>query len=144
SSITFDHAWVRALVPTKDGLTKLDLDPSWKFKDYQSGISIATLTDFNNDAFHNGLFDEFKYLDKTVVEDNTSSLGFRILPDTPLDFFESEMQQWLVETHPGLSLADVPYDGPIRDRVVDVLPFAPWGGGNSIGAVEEGKLSDIL
>jgi RHS repeat-associated protein len=142
--VIFDHAWVRATVPTAAGLTTIDLDPSWKFRSFSSGISLSDINDLNDsDSFNRGLFDEFKYLDSTVIQDGTS---FRILPDTPLEFFEGELQRWLTANDPGLSLADVAYNGPLQNYVTEDLPPAPWTygvGGNVQSSVGQGTLECI-
>ncbi|QDV74516.1 choice-of-anchor Q domain-containing protein [Botrimarina mediterranea] len=136
---TFEHAWVRVNLPRFDstnsqtnnpadadsnGDNYIDLDPSWKFKSRQQGISLPVDDLFASDGFSNGLFDEIKYLDSTVAEDlnPTSQLGFKLLPDTPLEFFEQEVLEWLAASQPGKSLADVPYNGALSSTETAVLP----------------------
>ena len=126
----------------------VDLDPSWKFKDYQQGIELpADLfigDSATSDGIDRGLFEEIKYLSKTVVLDGSRAERFRIVSDTPLEFFEGEVQQWLTENHPGKSLADVPYDGPIVAPITTVLPVGLAPGMSETDVATHGTYGQIV
>lgn len=104
--ITFNHAWVKVTLPDATGYSgTFYVDPSWKFKDLQSFISTYSYTS-------NVRTD---YLNYWVTRDIASNP----LP-LPLEFFEQKVQDYLA-SHNGTdtrkSLADVTYDGPIRQRL---------------------------
>jgi RHS repeat-associated protein len=102
-SFRFDHTWVEAqlAVPGK-GTQWVDLDPSWKFKDYSSGVAnVLSLVPFN----------EQDYLSKTR-------------PELTYEYYENQVASYLAAHLPGVSLADVAYDGPIHPQVFTALPSA--------------------
>ncbi|MCG8324124.1 MAG: VCBS repeat-containing protein, partial [Thiotrichales bacterium] len=105
TTVTFTHAWVRALVPGASDLQWVDLDPSWKFRQQLDGIAVDL-------GGARGTFDEFEYL--TLDPENDERL--------PVEFYEDQVQQYLVENHPGSSLADVLRTGPIITQVFDTIP----------------------
>ncbi len=107
-NLRFDRAWVRVQVPDDNGAgwKWLHIDPSWKMKNRQLGIPLSETLDLVPspiDQFEQGLFDEFAYL-----ADPKDQL--------PIEYFEDRVMDYLVEHHPGKSLADVAYDGPIIQR----------------------------
>jgi RHS repeat-associated protein len=112
--IQFKHAWVRAKVPTTSGLAWVDLDPSWKFKDYQPGIDLSGLTS------PQGIFNEFDYL---AQEGN----------QLPVEYFEDKVMEYLVAHDENASLADVPYDGPIIQRQFSAIPVGLGEGVTTVG-----------
>ncbi|MEO0531279.1 MAG: choice-of-anchor Q domain-containing protein, partial [Planctomycetota bacterium] len=123
----FEHAWAKVRLPAADGTLKLqDIDPSWKFKDYQAGIELPEDLD-PTDAYSNGVFDEMRYLEETA-KPTIDSTGVIVSPETPLEFFEGEVQRWLTETpeHTGKSVADVAYRGDLIDPVTTELRIG-WG-----------------
>lgn len=104
--ITFNHAWVKVTLPGASGNSvTFDVDPSWKFKDLQSFISTYTYTS-------NVRADYLNYWVTRDIADNPLPL--------PLEFFQQKVQDYLA-SHNGTdnrkSLADVTYDGPIRQRL---------------------------
>lgn len=131
--IKLNHAWVRVTLPD---LGPIDLDPSWKFKDYQSGISLPAdldATDNHSLSRNHDLFDEYKFLSATVIPDAQSV--FKILPESPIEFFEQEVQDHLVRQKTGKSIADISYDGPILTPVTTNLPIG-LGAGVTINSQE--------
>ena len=96
----FDHAWVTAWLPGADGLGWRDLDPSWKFKDYQPGIE--------------GLLDLVPFDEVTYLS--------QVREQLPYEFYEDQVADYLAVNHPGLSLADVAHDGPILTKTFDAIP----------------------
>jgi len=146
--VTFDHAWVQVTLPTPSGLqTKIDLDPSWKFKDYQVGIELPTNLFADNGQ---GLFEEFEYLEESTknnIPSPASGSGIdqiNISAISPLGYFEDQVQQYLVENLPGKSIADVPYQGYLRAPIYDHLPLGLGEGVTISGGVTDfGSLSDI-
>ncbi|MEO1498511.1 MAG: RHS repeat-associated core domain-containing protein [Planctomycetota bacterium] len=115
-SIQFDHAWVTIDVPWST--TDLAISPSWKFKERQPGV----LPSAPNEAVTS-----FEYLHIPNPGDlSTATAGNAIeylaspVDETPLAYYEARLQDDLVQTNPGLSLADVPYDGPIIPSQIDL------------------------
>ena len=126
----FKHAWVRALVPTIDGMKWIDVDPSWKFKDRQPSetVDLTNVAPGTNGApgytpptfgiagrDTRGTYDEFGYL----ANGGTSQL--------PVEWYEDQVMKYLVDTGKNKSLADVPYDGPIIQKQFDAIPVG-WNG----------------
>jgi RHS repeat-associated protein len=115
TKLHFKHAWVQVQVPTPSGLIYVDLDPSWKFKDWHDSgainladkpTSYAAVTDRSN----RGTFDEFGFL--ANADKN----------ELPLEWYEDQVANYLSSTGANKSLADVAYDGPIIHQVFDRLP----------------------
>ena len=120
STIEFTHAWVQALLPTTAGMAWINFDPSWKFKDRQAGVQIPDELDNIHIPQATGMFDEFSYLGLNSTTDRR----------LPLEFFEDQVMDWLAKTPAvqGNSLADVPYDGPIKAKHLQSLPIGPGDG----------------
>jgi len=127
TAIRFSHAWVEVQAPTATGLQDIFLDPSWKFKNRQPGILAASAGDLLVP------FDPFDYLTEERLE-------------TPLEYYEDRVMEYLVENQTGASLADVPYDGPIATQQFRQIP-AGMGSGVIVvspGAVlRHGSLDEI-
>ena len=108
STIAFDHVWVTADIGKPAGGTAhLKLDPSWKFKDLPENRNpllnnIATNVPFNAS-------DVNAYLSQSQAE-------------LPFELYEDSVSDYLAEHVPGVSLADVPYDGPIIAKHFLALP----------------------
>ena len=65
--------------------------------------------------------------------------------DTPLEYFEGQVQQYLVENETGMSLADVPYTGPLRAPVIDTLPVGLGSATDVSGTpVEYGTYASLI
>jgi RHS repeat-associated protein len=102
-SFRFDHAWVEAQLSVPGaGPQWVDLDPSWKFKDYQPGVSsVASLVPF----------DESGYLSQTRTE-------------LTYEYYENQVAAYLAANRPDVSLADVAHNGPIHPQALSALPAA--------------------
>ncbi len=99
-AIRFDHAWVETDVTDASGVHTVKLDASWKFKERQPGAeNLLTLVPF----------DEAEYLARPRTESTH-------------EFYEEQVRTYLAANSPGLSLADVSYDGPIRPMIFNDLP----------------------
>lgn len=116
TAIEFTHAWVQAYVPTATGLAWINLDPSWKLKDRQAGVPLASNLELDNvhTLLSTGIFDEYSYLALNPTNDRR----------LPIEFFEDQVLDWLAKTpaHQGNSLAEVAHDGPIRSKSFATLP----------------------
>ena len=120
-NVQFKHAWVRALAPSSSGLQMINVDPSWKFKNRQTGEFI----DLKNVETHyaalsgragRGTFDEFGFLTNLEVS------------QLPIEWYEDQVMRNLVDSSKNKSLADIPFDGDITRRQFDSIP-AGWNGG---------------
>ncbi len=105
--LQIDHTWVEADVWEADtGLQTRQLDPSWKLRDYQQKIILSTE------------FDEAGYLSNTAN-------------GSPSDYYARQVAADLANAGQGVSLADIPYAGPIIQREItslDIpLPFVIVG-----------------
>ncbi|MGD9634334.1 MAG: FG-GAP-like repeat-containing protein, partial [Pirellulales bacterium] len=115
----FNHVWVTAIVPTDDGLSWMDVDPSWKFKDTQPGIVLnpggvgGLLTDFDSFA-QQQLF--------TRVD------GKFVKSQLPIESYEDQVVQYLASQNKHVSLAEVPYGGPIISKQFQKIPPMPSQG----------------
>ncbi|WP_458250536.1 RHS repeat-associated core domain-containing protein [Geobacter anodireducens] len=118
----FDHVWVEACVPyahyrgarlDNAGHRWIPLDPSFKDKNYQAGITTG------------------------VAFDYTSYLASRsnVLPH---EAFEKRIEEYLWANMPNAALEDVPYAGRAVPKKIDILPaslpyevysFSAWDGG---------------
>ena len=114
ATVRFQHAWVQWTV----GGQTYCLDPTWKLRDLQTGV--AGLLSLRS-------FDETTYLAQPQK-------------GTAAEFYAAQVQQYLADpansTLNGLTVADVPYDGPIRPQGITSLSTqAPTtvGGTNTYG-----------
>ena len=100
-SYEFDHTWVEAQLSVPgEGTQWVDLDPSWKFKDYQPGVAnMLSLVPFN----------EQNYLST-------------VQPEVTYQYYEDQVASYLAANMPSVSLADVAYDGLILPQVFTALP----------------------
>lgn len=99
--ISFTHAWVQVTLPFS--IEQINLDPSWKFKNRQSGIDLVT-AQFNNGNAQ-GIFDEYEYLSLDPTNDKR----------LPLEFFEDRVMDFLAGSpqYQGNSLSDLSRNGSI-------------------------------
>jgi RHS repeat-associated protein len=104
SPFQFDHVWVQASLPSASGFQWFDLDPSWKFKDRQPGVS---------GIMSSVPFDENDYLLQPRKE-------------LTYEYYEDQVAAYLAANKPGTSLADVPYDGPIIPEIYTAIPSLPY------------------
>lgn len=134
----FDHVWVEACVPygnyrgtkvDKSGHRWIPLDPSFKEKTYQAGITLDAPFDYT--AFYD------------------SYLAFRKNgPDSlPHEAYAKKVEELIkVQTNENNTIEDVPYRGTQVNRTIDILPaslpyqvrnFFAWGGGNNSAEAAE-------
>ncbi len=122
SSIRMEHAWVevessaayRGLSVGTGDPVWIPLDPSWKQKEYQAGIADIPVGDELPDGSCPSGVLCFRYADYYSKVD----------PRLPSEIWEEQIREWLAVNHPGKTLADVPYDGPIRRLALEVLPLS--------------------
>jgi RHS repeat-associated protein len=102
-SFHFDHTWLEAQLSVPGAGTEwVDLDPSWKFKDYQPGVAnILGLVPFNS----------ADYLSTTRTE-------------LTYQYYENQVGAYLAANMPSVSLADVAHDGPIIPQSITTAPSA--------------------
>jgi len=116
AGIRFKHAWVQVNVPTSTGMTTVNLDPSWKFKDWNGSAAIdltnkpTTYTAITGRA-NRGTFDEFGFIANTDKK------------KLPIEWYEDQVMSHLVATGANKSLADAVLAGPIVHRTFDKLPL---------------------
>ena len=91
------HAWVEAFVDDGGGSRWVSLDPSFKVREYQPGISIPNLP-FDMDEF---------------IASGIQRLASEVYVD--------QIREYLSQNHPGAALSDLPYKGRIV-AVPEVLP----------------------
>ena len=92
---SFQHVWLQWTSPQGT----VALDPTWKFRDFQAGLPgmLTTLA-----------FDETTYLAQPQQE-------------TAAEFYENQVRSYLATNDPSLTIADVPYDGPIHSQQITAL-----------------------
>jgi YD repeat-containing protein len=96
--VSFHHTWleVNMTVPGQTQAQTIVLDPSWKYRDYQSGIQGMLSSE---------PFEETTYLAATSKE-------------TAAEYYETQVRDYLAGSQPDKTIADVVYDGPIRAQVI--------------------------
>lgn len=93
----FGHVWVQSLLVGPGGTFEwVQMDPSWKFRDFREGVQ---------DLISLVPFDEADYLSRTRRE-------------LTWEYYANQVAAYLAANHPGVSLADVAYDGPIIPQQV--------------------------
>ncbi len=124
SGALLEHAWVEAQIPAHYrghavGVTDLrwiPLDASWKQKAYpESVVDIAVGNEVTGDC---GTAQAPK------VCFDYEGLYSRFDPRLASEIWERQIQQHLAAAHPGKTLADVIYDGPIIPDAGEVLPMS--------------------
>ena len=103
----FEHAWLKVKLPGSEEW--VELDPSWKFKDYQAGLA--------------GLLEELPFHDDPAVNDDLVDLYLgEERKELAYEFYEAKVREYLAEYYPDMTIADVAYDGPILAQSFDALP----------------------
>ncbi|HEX3658989.1 MAG TPA: DUF6531 domain-containing protein, partial [Pirellulales bacterium] len=100
--VQFLQAWVQATLPGPTGMTTINLDPSWKFDNLQSGVP-----DILNDV-------PFNASNYYTATDPSQTLAYQ--------YYENQVLSYLATNDPGMSLADVPHTGPIVAQSFISLP----------------------
>ncbi|MCY3017317.1 MAG: DUF6531 domain-containing protein, partial [Planctomycetota bacterium] len=100
------HAWIEASVkaPGANAASWLPLDASWKFRDFRPGVA-GILENVPFGAV------ETDYLTNPFWQTKTTA-----------EYYESKVATWLTANRPGVTTADVAYDGPIRQQSFPKLP----------------------
>lgn len=99
-SFQFTHTWLEGQFLQAGAAKWMALDPSWKFRDFQAGVV---------DMLARVPFDQADYLSTPRKE-----LTF--------EYYAGKVKSYLASSMPGVSVADVAYDGPIRSQQVTALP----------------------
>ena len=124
--IAFDHTYLHRAAG--GGLPEMYLDPTWKFRDFQPGISgIAANVTFNESAY--------------LSMDPNASLANK---EMPYEYYEDAVGAYLATNNSGSTIADVAYDGPIHPQQMSSLPQSinDLYDGYSGTIVEHSSLSD--
>ena len=104
----FKHTWLEALVtvPTTGRQTWVPIDASWKLRDYRPGVpDMLTKVPFSPQ--------EADYLTNPVWQKRSTA-----------EYYEAKVAGWLTQNRPDLTIADVGYDGPIRQQAFPAIPTA--------------------
>jgi len=101
--IAFYHTWLYR--NAGGGLPEIYLDPSWKYRDLQPGVSaVSASVPFNDDR-------QADYLST-------------VRTDTPTDYYETAVRSYLAQNVPASTIADVAHDGAIHPVSITALPSA--------------------
>ena len=102
-AMRFEHTWIEAeLYVPGSGMQWVAMDPSWKFKDFQQGIpDLASLVPFDEAEYLSETWDEMAY-----------------------EYYADQVRSYLEVNMPGMTIADVPYDGPILIQKIDEIPLS--------------------
>jgi RHS repeat-associated protein len=104
----FKHTWLEALVtvPATGQQAWVPIDASWKLRDFQPGVpDILTKVPFSPQ--------EADYLTNPVWQKKSTA-----------EYYEAKVSGWLAQNRPDLTIADVGYDGPIRQQSFLAIPTA--------------------
>ena len=104
----FKHTWLEALVtaPATGQQAWVPIDASWKLRDFQPGLpDILTKVPFSPQ--------EADYLTNPVWQKKSTA-----------EYYEAKVAGWLATNRPDLTVADVGYDGPIRQQSFPAIPTA--------------------
>jgi autotransporter-associated beta strand protein/YD repeat-containing protein len=104
----FKHTWLEALVtvPATGQQAWVPIDASWKLRDFQPGVpGILTKVPFSPQ--------EADYLTNPVWQKKSTA-----------EYYEAKVSGWLAQNRPDLTIADVGYDGPIRQQSFPAIPTA--------------------
>ena len=136
-AMQFDHTWLQVQITTSTGTVTTDLDPSWKFLDFQPGTaSLPSGTDL--------LTSLVPYSDFSTVYLSTPQT------ESAAEFYEGQAEQYLKTSDPTETVADVAYTGPIQPQVFSApLPALPYHvvsqnvGGQSVPAGTNGVTDEV-
>lgn len=102
----FKHTWLEALVtaPATGVRAWVPIDASWKLRDFRPGLpGLLTTVPFSPL--------EADYLTSPVWQKKSTA-----------EYYEAKVAAWLAQNRPDLTIADVGYDGPIRQQSFTSLP----------------------
>jgi len=106
------HTWLEAMVtvPASGTQAWVPLDASWKVRDYRPGLpGMLTTVSFN--PLEQGYLTDPAWQKRSAAE-----------------YYEAKVAAWLAQNRPDLTIADVGYDGPIRQQAFSALPAGlPYG-----------------
>jgi len=101
-----DHAWVAANFAGVGGPAAIGLDASWKFREYRTGVP-----------------DIFSQLPISATSPSLETEYLATLrTQLPHEWYEDRIAEYLRQHHPGMGLADVSRNGPVRVQSFDGLP----------------------
>ena len=105
--LMFDHAWLEAAVtpPGASGTGIANLDPTWKFREFQPGVA--------------NMLSDVQF----VTADTAGSYLNSGVDETAADFYEAQVRTYLAGHDPSQTIADVPYTGPIHPQSISALPM---------------------
>ena len=121
-TITFDHAWSQAYINN----TWVDLDASWKSRDYQTG--------------HTDL------VDPTSSTFNESTYLSTVRNETGEEYFEQQLRSYLGANCPTISVNDIPHTGPIHQQSISAFaPSLPYSHSTPTtnASIPSGKLHQV-
>jgi RHS repeat-associated protein len=104
----FKHTWLEALVtvPATGRQTWVPIDASWKLRDYRPGVpDMLAKVPFSPQ--------EADYLTNPAWQKKSTA-----------EYYEAKVAGWLAQNRPDLTIADVGYDGPIRQQTFPAIPTA--------------------
>ena len=102
----FKHTWLEALVtvPATGQQSWVPIDASWKLRDYRPGVpDMLTKVPFSPQ--------EADYLTNPTWQKKSAA-----------EYYEAKVAGWLAQNRPDLTIADVGYDGPIRQQAFPTIP----------------------
>jgi RHS repeat-associated protein len=108
----FRHTWLEALValPATGVQSWVPIDASWKLRDFRPGLP-GVLTSVPFDPLESNYLTNAAWQKKSTAE-----------------YYEAKVAAWLAQNRPDLTIADIGYDGPIRQQAFSALPTAlPYG-----------------
>ena len=100
------HTWIEASVRLPGAMVAgwVPLDASWKVRDFGQGLS--------------GMLSTVSF--SPLESDYLTNPGW--WKKTTADYYEAKVGAWLAANRPDLTIADVAYDGPIRQQSFTALP----------------------
>ncbi len=100
------HTWIEASVKLPGAQVPgwLPLDASWKFRDFRPGLS-GMLSTVSFSPLESNYLTNPEWRQKSAAE-----------------YYEAKVGAWLAANRPDLTIADVAYDGPIRQQSFSALP----------------------
>src|SRR5262249_49448988 len=102
---TMNHAWVEALLPDgHGGQVWQALDPSYKASAFKSSLSVS--------------LDKVPFDLNGFLSQNNQQL--------PIQYLEDQIRAYLAQNNPGMTIADIGFQGPIIQQQFTALPVPPY------------------